>query len=155
MLKRRRIMRRRGALNVLAITGLLAAAGAALALDAVPWEQERVVEAATRFELSVNELYESARLAKFEPMTRKNAIFLIVQDLKTLKRYSTRLVGQLREGEGQAETAPLFDRIGMIVRDIRAKKDMAPILENSQAALDKARERLLQLAAFYGKQPLP
>jgi hypothetical protein len=142
-------------LTALGVIGLLATGGAALALDAEEWDQKGAAQAATEFELAVNELYESARLARFEPMTRKNVIFLIVQDLRTLKRFSSRLAKQLHEGEGQAETAPLFDRIGVIVRDIRAKKDMAPILESSQRELDIAREKLLELSAFYGKDPLP
>ena len=148
-------MRARTMVTALGIIGLLASGGAALALDVEQWDQKRVTEAAAEFDLAVKDLLDSARLAQNEAMTRKNTIFLIVQDLKALKRFSGRLVRQLQEGEGQAETAVLLDRIGVLSRDIRAKKDMVPILEDSQRQLDTAREKLLKLAAFYGEDPLP
>ena len=144
-------MRTRVTLSALTIIGILTLAGTAPALDVEGWDQERITEVAAQFELAVDKLYKSARLETWEPMQRKNVIYLIVQDLKTLKRHSTRLAAQLRDGQGRDETILLFERIERVVRDIRAKRGMAPILQGKQSEIDATRGKLEELAAFYGK----
>lgn len=143
-------MRTRETLSALAIIGLLAMAGAAPTFSAEEWDQERVAALAADFSASVNSLFQAARLETREPMSRKNAIYLTVQDLRTLRRFSTRLANQLRAGEGQEETAPLFQRIGRVVRDIRARRGMAPILRDAEEEIEATRAKLEELAAFYG-----
>jgi hypothetical protein len=140
---------------VLVVIGMIALASPATALDVEEWDQKQIASLATQLESVVNKLYESARVDTWEPMTRKNVIYLIVQDLKTLKRLTERLARQLNEGEGREATSALFERIGRVVRDIRAKRGMAPILEDSEDEIDEARGQLNALAAFYGQQPLP
>jgi hypothetical protein len=149
--QRREVMRTRGTLSALAIIGILTLAGTAPALDVETWDQERVTDVATQFETVVDQLFRAARLETWEPMQRKNAIYLIVQDLRALRRHSTRLAAQLREGQGRDETLPLFERIERVVRDIRAKRGMAPILQGKEAEIDAARGKLEELSAFYGR----
>jgi hypothetical protein len=87
-------------------------------------------------------------------MQRQTVVFLIVHDLRTLRRFAMRLANQLLAGQGRDETAPLFLRIGRVVRDIRARKGMAPILQGADDEIEATREKLETLAAFYGK-PAP
>ncbi len=139
---------------VLALIGVLAA-GPASALDAQEWNQERVAELATQFSLSVEQLYASARVERWEPMQRQNSVFLIVDDLKTLRRFSGRLARQLTEGVGREQTQPLAGRIANLILEIRVKQRSAAILENSTEEIDTARGQIEAILAYYGRSLPP
>jgi hypothetical protein len=144
-------MRIRGTLSVLAIIGMLALAGPAAALDVQDWNQERVSELATQFQVSADKLYQSARVERYEPMQRFNKVFLIVEDLNLLRRYASRLARQLQNGENREATEVLVERITFLVREIRVKRTGAQILENSQDEIATARAQLEEIVRYYGK----
>ena len=137
-----------------ALIGVLAA-GPASALDAQEWNQERVAELATQFSLSVDQLYASARVERYEPMQRQNRVFLIVEDLKNLRRFSGRLARQLNEGVGREQTQPLAARIANLILDIRVKQRSAAILQNSTEEIETARGQIEAILAYYGKSLPP
>ncbi len=138
----------------LALIGVLAA-GPASALDAQEWNQERVAELATQFNLSVEQLYTSARVESFQVMQRQNSVFLLIDDLKTLRRFSARLARQLTEGVGREQTQPLATRIANLILDIRVKQRSAAILQDSKEEVDTARGQIEAILAYYGKSLPP
>ena len=143
---------RRTVFGIAAFLLALAVAGPAQAIDAVSWDQARATQAASEFDETVKALARTARTEQLEVQNTKNAqAYIMVEDLKSLSRYSKRLARHLGEGAGQADTARLFDRIMVIVRSLRDQRASSPMLANSSAEIDKARAALEELAQFYGK----
>ena len=136
--------------------GLCFLAGKVHALEAdQTWSQEEVTAAATEFEQSVDALFRATRASQFDELTKRNSVYLMAEDLKRLRRFTSRLARQLREGQGQEDTAVLFDRVELLVRDLRAKRGRTPILQNAQAEIEKARAELDTLSRFYRTGGLP
>jgi len=130
----------------------LAATGSAQAIDAVSWDQARATELAVEIDKAVKDLARTARTEQLEVQNTKNAeAYIMVEDLKSLSRYSKRLARHLGEGAGQTDTARLFQRMLVIVRSLRDQRASSPLLANSSAEIDKAREALEELAQFYGE----
>ena len=138
-----------------AILGLVLLVAPVQAVEEAAWDQARAAALAPEFEKTVTALHRTAKIENRDPNQAKSAeIYLLVQDIQSLSRISRRLSRQLSNGQGRAETDPLFRRLMVIVRDINAQRASAPILENSGAEIDEARRVLGELAAYYG-QVLP
>ena len=130
----------------------LAVAEPAQAIDATAWDQARATELAVELDKAVKDLSRTANSEKLDSMNTKSAqAFLMVEDLKSLSRYSKRLARHLGEGAGRDETARLFERMLSIVRGLRDQRGSSPVLANSSAEVDEAREVLEELAKFYGR----
>ncbi len=144
------------ALALVVSAGLCFVAGNVHALEAdQTWSQEEVTVAATEFEQSVDALYKATRASQYDELTKRNSVYLMAEDLKRLRRFTSRLARQLREGQGQEDTAVLFDRVELLVRDLRAKRARTPILQDAQAEIEKARAELETLSRFYRAGGLP
>jgi hypothetical protein len=142
----------RTAFGVALLLLTLAATGSAQAAEAVAWDQARATQLAVDLDKAVKDLSRTARTEQLEAQDTKNAqAYLMVEDLKSLSRYSKRLARHLGEGAGQADTERLFERMLMIVRSLRDQRASSPLLANSTGEIDKAREMLEQLAQYYGK----
>ena len=142
----------RAAFGVAVLLLALASAGPAHATDAASWDQARATELAVELDKAVKALSRTANSEKLDSMNTKSAqAFLMVEDLKSLSRYARRLARHLGEGASQADTARLFDRMLAIVRGLRDQRGSSPVLANSSAEIDEAREVLEELAQLYGK----
>jgi hypothetical protein len=141
-----------------ALAGAVLLAGAARALEAdLPWDQAEATKAATQLSAAVDRLIEQGKLeeraAGFTPKALEN--YLLIEDLKQLKRHSKVLASQLEAGNGREETAGLFKRIQGLARDVAVGKRSSPILEGAQHEIDKTRELLDELTAYYEARTPP
>jgi hypothetical protein len=141
------------------VVGLIAAlliaavAGAGHALEGdVAWDQAKATTLAAQFEEAAGALARTARTEQLEAQnTKSTEAYLIVEDLKSITRYSKRLSSALSKGASKDETQRLFRRLLAIVRDLRDLRRSSPLLANSAAEISSARDVLEQLAGFYGE----
>jgi hypothetical protein len=145
----------RSARNIaVSLVALVALVGIARAEEAeLAWDQEKVAKVAAEFAAAADRLYNEARVESYAEDSLQSAdIWLVVEDLKSIKRYGGQLARRLDSGEGREDTTRLFERLQMLVRDARVHKRQAPVLEGeaAQAEIAKARKILAQLNAYYG-----
>ena len=143
-------------LSALFAVGLLGLSTSAFALED-EWDQQQVSETAERFENEVSALYEKARIEnqQYQVPSVSTESYLLVDDMKTLRRHSRALVRNLENGAGRDATIRLFERMQIIIRDLRVIMPMTHLLSGAQHELDTARATLNELRAFYGIEPLP
>ena len=143
-------------LSALFAVGLLGLSTPALALEDA-WNQELVTQSAEKFEKMVSALYDKARIENQEYQLSPVGIesYLLVDDMKTLRRHSRALLRNLKNGEGRDATVQLFERMQVIIRDLRTRLPSTPLLSGAQPEMDAARDTLNELRAFYGIEPLP
>ena len=136
--------------------GLLGPSTSALALED-EWNQELVSQSAEDLAKQVSALYEKARIENQEYQLSPVGIqsYLLVDDMRTLRRHSRALLRNLKNGDGRDATVQLFERMQIIIRDLRTRLPSTPLLSGAQPELDAARETLNELRAFYGIEPLP
>jgi hypothetical protein len=138
----------------ISLVALISLVGIARAEETqLTWEQEKVAKVAAEFVAAVDQLHNEARVESYAEDSLQSAdMWLVVEDLKSLKRYSGQLARRLEAGEGREDTLRLFERLQMLVRSTRQHKQSAPILEGeaAQAQIAKARAILNQLNGYYG-----
>lgn len=134
-------------------------AGEAMAGDAVetaavetdPWNQEEVTTTAVSFSEQIDKLYTLARIENYDnTRTMREVGFLVIEDMKVLRRMSRQLKSRLEKGEGKDETDQIMERIEIILNNLRVNMTRSPILEDRGPEIAKARETLNQLRAYYG-----
>ena len=143
-------------LSALFAVGLLGLCTSAIALED-EWNQELVAQTAAKFEKEVSGLYDKARIENQELQMSHVIIdsYLMVDDMKTLRRHSRALARNLKDGNGRDETIRLFERMQIIIRDLQVRAPSSPLLAGARPELDAARETLNELRAAYGIEPLP
>ena len=142
-------------LRILGITAAvsLTLAGGVRAQDAVPlaWDQEAVTAKAQQLRDAVRALSRTARVATWEndqqALSAEN--YVIFDDLLTLNRRTRALVGQLKNGSTRDQTRALFERVAMNIRRVQANSRQSPMLENSQAEIEKGRAAFQRLQQYY------
>lgn len=143
----------------LATTALAEQAGGAE--DAKPemksdWDQDGAAKVAAEVAAAVEKLYVQAKVEDQNTATTAASAesYLLVEDLKMLRRHSRRLQRELEKGSGREETRRLYERLELLIRDARASKQSAPILENAQQEIEDARAVMNRLRAYYGAPPV-
>jgi hypothetical protein len=120
------------------------------------WDQAKVMHLAKDFEKAVAALLLKARIEKREVSeTDSDAEYLIVQDLRLLRRHSQRYARALSARKGRLETTPVFLRLMEIVRSARSQVQGTDILADAQAEIDAARKILGEIAGYYGESLPP
>jgi hypothetical protein len=154
-------MRKPGTLILSALFAVFAAVLLGLSTPALAledaWNQELVTQAAEKFEKEVSALYDKARIENQEYQMSPVGIqsYLLVDDMKTLRRHSRALLRNLKNGASRDETVQLFERMQIIIRTLRTRLPSTPLLSGAQPEMDTARGTLNELRAFYGIEPLP
>ena len=127
------------------------------AYEAVDWSQPKATELAGDLAEAADALWDRARLEKGgqerTPASAEN--YLLVEDLKMLKRTTRVLADRLQKAQGRAETAPLFQRILLLVNEAATVKRRSTLLTGAGAEIDRARHTLDQLSAYYGESTPP
>jgi hypothetical protein len=135
---------------------LLASTGQALEAD-LPWDQADATKLAVDLSAAVDGLIAQARIEDramgFSPKSLEN--YLLIEDLKQLKRYARVLAAQLEAEQGRAETEKLFRRIQRLAREAAVAKRATPILEGAQHEIDKTEQILDDLAGYYESRKAP
>jgi hypothetical protein len=123
----------------------------ALALEAeLPWDQASATELASALSRGVEGILKEAKIERRGGETVKAVEnYLLVEDLRSLSRHTRGLARRLKAGEGKSETAPLFSRIELLVRDAAVARRSSTLLTGAQAEIDIARQQLDRLTAYY------
>ncbi len=134
-----------------ALAGVIALAGTAHALEAEKWDQKDVTDLVNELATSVDKLLNQAKLEIRETTYSSKSVenYLLVEDLKSFKRHSRALFKHLEKGASREETAGLFRRIGVIVRDTELQKSQSSLLEGSRVEIESALKIVEQISAFY------
>jgi len=162
-------MRSVRSLMSLALVGFLAVGLASSALaeqaqaaeDAKPemksdWDQEAAAKVAAEFAAAVEKLYVQAKVEKEDAAgTAASAeSYLLVEDLKMLRRHSQRLQRELEKGSGREETLRLYKRLELLIREARTSKRQSPVLDGAEQEIEDARAVMNRLRAYYGAPPV-
>jgi hypothetical protein len=132
----------------------LVAAGASAADS---WDQARVTDVARQLSKAVDVLYRKANVEQLDPkgLASRADVYVVVEDLQQLKRYSSRLARDLEGGAGREATLPLVERMLDLVDRLRAARARTPILLDAAPEIEHARELGTELTRLYGTRPLP
>ncbi len=139
------------------LASLLVAGTPATQESVLPWDQKMVTGLAESFSKAVDELYHKANVEQQDPkgLASRADVYVIVEDLKQLKRYSSRFAGDLRKGKDRDATQPLFERMLDIVQRLGGVRQKTPILMDATQEVAAAREILFLLTRYYGTSPPP
>jgi hypothetical protein len=120
------------------------------------WDQQGAAKVAAEVAAALDRLYVQAKVEDQNTATTAMSAesYLLVEDLKMLRRHSRRLQRELEKGSGRDETRRLYDRLELLIRNARASKESAPILENAQQQIEEARAVMNRLRAYYGEPPV-
>lgn len=145
-----------GGLAAASLTALVLA-GNARALEAdLAWDQARATSLVQQLHEAVGSLLREAKVEdqNIDQLTAVSSQnYLLIQDLRAIKRHTRALARRLEAGQGREESLALFERIQMVVRDAAVKKRRSPLLHDAQAQIDQARGKLEELARYYQKVP--
>ena len=135
----------------LALLAALVLAGTATAApEKEAWEQPKVSAASAGFLKAVDDLLQSSKLQDTMNQSQTNQVYLVIEDLKSLRRFAQRLNRQITAGASEAETAPLFQRTLRLIERLRVSVPATPLFESQLPAIRNARARLDNLARYYG-----
>ena len=109
---------------------------------------------ATELRVAIDALYRKARVDALDHATTQDpANYLLVEDLKQLRRHSQVLVRHLEAGASEKDTERLYRRLQNLVERARAGRRNSPLLVDAQAEIDQARGLFDTLGDYYGKTP--
>ncbi len=149
-----RRIRRLGGLAVASLAVLLLA-GSARALESdLPWDQTKATSLAQQLHKAATSLLRAARIEdqNIDSLTTVSSQnYLLIQDLRAIRRHTGALARRLEAGQGAEETLPLFERIRMVVRRAAVNRRSSPLLYDAQGEIDQARANLDELARYYQK----
>lgn len=124
------------------------------AVKADPWNQEEVTKTAVSFSEQMDNLYTLARIENYDnTRTMREVGFLVIEDMKVIRRMARQLKARLEKGESKDETDQIMERIEIVLNNLRVNMTRSPILEDRGPEIAKARDTLDQLRAFYGIAP--
>jgi hypothetical protein len=120
------------------------------------WDQEGAAKTAAEFAAAVEKLYVQAKVDDQNTASTASGAesYLLVEDLKMLRRHSRRLQRELEKGSGREETLRLYQRLELLIRNARTAKQSAPILQGSEQEIEAARAVMNRLRAYYGAPPV-
>jgi hypothetical protein len=147
-------------LSKLTVTGacLLLLVGSAQALEGeLEWSQEEVAKVARQLDDAAAALIKAADIERGpQPGINLEARnYLLMEDMRALKRFTERLATRLEQGQDREQTAPLFDRIENLTARARTSFNRASLLQGSREQVQAAREIANQLRRYYGRPVLP
>ncbi|MCP3984339.1 MAG: hypothetical protein GY723_08115 [bacterium] len=142
---------------LIAIAGMLAGAGVALARDDKPvadWNQERVTSYGQELTTACDELKAavSNTPASLDPVNQK-AFYRAKDDVRLLASAARGLAKALGDGEGKAETQPRFKRIELLRNDAAENGRRALIADDVLAKVTPVGVALIKLAPYYREAP--
>jgi hypothetical protein len=137
-----------GMVAVLALSGT--ATAATETAPKADWEQPKVQAASAGFLKAVNDLLQSSRLEDSMNQSQTNQVYLVIEDLKSLRRFAQRLDRQIAAGDSEESTAPLFQRTLRLIDRLRVSVPATPLFESQLPKIRAARTELEALAPFYG-----
>ena len=114
------------------------------------WEAAKVAEVSAGFLKAVEDLYRGTKLEDRDNQAQTNQIYLVTQDLKSLRRFAQRLNRQIGAGKSEAETAQLFERTLRLIDRLRVSVPATPLFESQLPAIRNVRAELEKLAPYYG-----
>ncbi len=118
------------------------------------WNQDDAAKTAKKFSEQIDTIFNLARIENYDN-TRTLPVrgHLVVEDLRVLRRHARSLSHRLASGQGMADTRPIFERMEMILGSLRVNAARTPLLSDRQPEIDRARETLDQMRAYYGIAP--
>jgi len=126
----------------------LALASSALAITA--WDQAKVTEIAGQLEAAVSGLQEAVRQSPtWSHPGQRTTLFQIQDNLRWIETEAAHLHAELTKGKGMEETLNSFKRIHQLRRETEVFARRTDISAITQPKLDKAKELLAQLGAYY------
>jgi len=114
------------------------------------WDQQRVTDLAGELDKRTAKLISAAKV--LDRTDDDTETYLLVEDLRRLKRATARLARDLRAGKERISTTPLMLRVVEIVRTIRVRAQTSQMLHDARDEIAGAREVLAKLAGFYGNE---
>jgi hypothetical protein len=126
----------------------LALATSALAITA--WDQAKVTEIAGQLEAAVSGLQEAIRQSPtWSHPGQRTTLFQIQDNLRWIESEAGHLHAALAKGAGMEETLNSFRRIHSLRRETEVLARRTDVSAMTQPKLDKAKELLGQLDAYY------
>jgi hypothetical protein len=141
-------MLRLAARTVLGVALALALATHAGAITA--WDQAKVTEIAGQLEAAVSGLQEAIRQSPtWSHPGQRTTLFQIQDNLRWIETEASHLHAALAKGAGMEETLNSFKRIHSLRRETEVFARRTDVSAMTQPKLDKAKELLAQLGAYY------
>ncbi len=115
------------------------------------WDQEAVTELAAKLTEKVNGLRKDIKRGPGSSMAsmQEYARYEFMDTLRLIESEAGYLARRLRDGEGQEETSPVYQRLQRLVRSAADTGKRLFIDESTQQKIDKAGAVLDELAAHY------
>ena len=132
------------------LAALVLAGTAAAATGKQEWEQAKVAEASAGLLKAVDDLYRGSKLEDHSNQSQTNQVYLVIEDLKSLRRFAQRLSRQIAAGQTEADTAGLFERAMRLIDRLRVSVPATPLFQSQLPAIRNARAELEKLAPYYG-----
>jgi hypothetical protein len=139
------------AIAVLAGLALAAATAGEARAQKAQWEQDQVVAAAASLAGAVKELRDEVRKQGRPNLgsMQSRAWMRFTDTLRLIESESKELSNELAQGRGHDETLPIYERMGMLIRDAREESRSLMLTQPVQQRIDAARDALRALEPFY------
>lgn len=129
-------------------------AGLPAASEPVPWDAEKVSELARKLATEVSAIDRVMRSGQLGDQSRRD-FYRLRETVRRMRNETRRLADLLEAGSGHDETLPIFEQLGVQVRDAREIGNRMFITTGLQARFAAARAVLDELAKYYDAHPLP
>jgi hypothetical protein len=124
------------------------------ALEATPWNQERVTALAKELETAVSGLRDAVRKSPaWDNPLQKRTLYRIADKLRLIESEAIHLHAQLANGAGMDETLPAYQRLQRLKRDAQVLAKKTDVSAFTQPKLDAATSVLAQIEPYYPPQP--
>jgi hypothetical protein len=141
-------MLRVAARTFLGVAFALGVAAHAVAITA--WDQAKVTEIAGQLEDAVGGLKDAIRQSPvWSHPGQRTTLFQIQDNLRWIESEASHLHAELSKGKGMEETLNSFRRIHSLRRETEVLAKRTEVSELTRPKLEKAREFLAQLDAYY------
>ena len=124
------------------------------AVNPDPWVQEDVAATAEKLSEQIDKLYTLARIENYDnTRTMREVGFLVIEDMKVLRRMSRQLAARLKDGQGKDDTDQIMTRMEITLSNLRVNMVRSPILEDRGPEIAQAQDTMNQMRAYYGITP--
>lgn len=118
--------------------------------QAVAWNQEQAALIAAEVSKMADAIYIEAKAGAVEGSATNANTYVLIEDLKQIKRFTRRLARDLGSGSTRDDTDRLFQRIEALLRTARKDLRSTPALDSADEEIAAARAKLNELRALYG-----
>jgi hypothetical protein len=139
---------------VLLVAGTTLAAARVASSATEPWDQDRVVALSRKLSTEVDAIDGFMRSRLIGDQNRAD-YYRLKETVRRIKSESARLAALLEGGAGHDETLPVFEQIGLQVRNGREIAKRMFTTTDLQMLLATARSTLDEIAPYYDAAPLP